>query len=179
MPDKPAKESAPEPAAPAAQGASKTKVVILVTSALAVEAAVIGGMIMMFGGPSEAQGIGLVEGHAAQAVRPLELPVAKDRYPNLNSGRQTLYDTEVFITVDPIHSERVTEDLRAMSAQLSMDVASIFRSAHPSYFGEPTLATLRRQLHATLSERFGNDEQGNPIVKNVIITKCNPIRGAY
>ena len=180
MPDNrksPAPTAAPTPAA----GRKPTlKIALILAGVLALEAVVIVTGMSLFGGPDTAKGIGLEpDPEAVAAAKLVEIPVAKDRYPNLNSGRQNLYDTEVFVTVPGLHAERITADLKAMNAQLSMDIASIFRSAHPSFFQEPTLATLRRQIHAALDERFGLQESGESYLADVIITKCTPIRAGF
>ena len=178
MPEEAKEENNQEAAAPK-EKSGNLKVIIAVTVIMVLEAAAIVVIMQMTGGPSAAHGIGLEAGGDAAAMRPVEIPLAEDRYPNLNSGRQNLYEAEVFITVMPEHEAQVIDHLRTMNAQLSMDVAAIFRSAHPSFFQEPTLATLRRQLHAALDERFGLDQDGQSIVTDVLITKCTPIRAGY
>jgi hypothetical protein len=63
-----------------------------------------------------------------------------------------------------------------MQAQLSTEIATIFRRAEPSYMMEPDLATLSRQIGAVLVQKLGTDSEGEPYVMGTLIKKCIRIR---
>jgi len=59
-----------------------------------------------------------------------------------------------------------------MAAQVASDIATIFRRAEPAHLGEPTLATVTRQIMASLDERIGRDAEGKSLVQEVLMKKC-------
>jgi hypothetical protein len=190
-------ETAPAPEAdasakPAKSGALKT--VILLVVVMILEGAAIVGTMSMGGGPKEANaelthgagggghgGGGHGGGHGeAGAVDPMaivELQVASGKYPNLRTGRSLLYDTEVYLTVHKKDEENTKKILESSKAQIAMEIVSIMRKGEPSFFQEATLTTLRRQFKAVLDEKIGKDAKGEPIVQDVLITKCTPLAG--
>jgi len=160
-------------------GGSPMKAILIVGVVVLLEAATIGVTMMFAGGPSTAEAGGLEADEQAKLNAPVELLLVKDRYPNLRSGRHFLYDTEIFITVRSRDAEKVKTDLEAQKAQITKAVAVIIRRAEPSYFQEPTLATLSGQIKTMLDERFGKDEDDEPIIRDLIITRCIPYRADF
>jgi hypothetical protein len=145
--------AAPAAAAPAPAGGSK-KAMMVVLAVVGLEAATIGGMTFMSGGPKPAVATNIEADKEADASRPVELLVSKDRFPNMQTGRHFLYETEIYITVKNRDVDRIKMGLEAIKAQTQMDIATIMRSAQPAFFQEPTLSTLRRQIKSKLEERL-------------------------
>ena len=160
---------------------SPAKVLAIVAAVLALEGAIIGATIWLTG-PSDVRGEGgdvAADAEASDEVQ--ELLVVREKFPNLRTGRQILYDMEVYITVraEANEEDRMKDRLESRRAQIIMEIATIVRRAEPAYFNEPTLATLRRQIEAVLDERLGRDAEGEPVVQEVLITRCTPFRADF
>jgi flagellar basal body-associated protein FliL len=155
---------------------SPLKLLIMVFGVLILEAGTIGITIMLSGEPAKVEGAGPAPDQAAEEAKLVETPVVKERFANQRTGRTYLYDTEVFITVRAKDSTKVKEKVESMQAQVSTEIATIFRRAEPAHLLEPTLATLTRQIKAALDERLGKDPEGKPLVQEVLIRKCIQFR---
>lgn len=168
-----------EEAAPAQSGGGTMKTIMVLALVMVLEGAAIGVTMWLTGGPTEVSAVGL-DGDAEAALdKPVEMLVVKDRFRNQRSGRNFLYDTEVYIKLKARHQEDVKADLEGMQAQIKTSVATLVRKAEPQWFQEATLATLQRQIKAILDERFGEDAEGEPIIMEVLITKCIPFRADF
>ncbi len=152
------------------------KPLLILAALLVVEAAVIAVMFMMMGQPADVQAEGAVEDEAAQAEEPVEELVVEAKYPNTKRGRTFIYDTQVYIVVRRKNQERIQGQLESMSAQISADIRAIIGLAEPNHLLEPTLATIKRQIKASLDDRLGRDEEGNSYVEQVVITKFTQFR---
>jgi flagellar basal body-associated protein FliL len=176
MAKEPAKSEAAKPVAAAAAGApakkSSLKVLVMVAMVLVLEGGTVGVTIMLSGAPAKVEGHGPTPDLAAEESKLVEVLVVKDRFANQRTGRTYLYDTEIFITVRAKDNPKVKEKVESMQAQLSTEIATIFRRAEPAHLLEPTLATLTRQVKAALDERLGKDAEGKPAVQEVLIRKC-------
>jgi flagellar basal body-associated protein FliL len=174
-PAKPQESAAASAAAAAAAPAKKSgsmKMVVLVLLVLVLEGATVFVTMLMAGGPGKAGAESLAAPKAPVEDPLVELVVAKEQFANQRSGRVMIYDTEVYITVHKKDSDRIKHDIDTMQAQLASDLATIFRRADPSYFLEPTLATLTRQIKACLDERLGHDSENNPVIHDAFMKKC-------
>ncbi|NJL30720.1 MAG: hypothetical protein HC898_03305, partial [Phycisphaerales bacterium] len=87
-----------------------------------------------------------------------------------------LYDTEIWITVRQRDATKVKDQIKDMQATLATDIGVIFRRADPAQLTEPTLATLTRQVKATVDDRIGRDAEGKPIVQEALVKKCIQVR---
>ena len=161
------------------RSASAMKTMMVLLAVLLLEGGTIGVTMYFAGGPREVKG-GVPEGERGPAGdRPVEVLVIEGRFPNTQTGRHFLYDTQVYVTVSQRHGEQIKEDIKAMKAQISMSIATIIRRAHPSYFQEATLATLRRQMKAALDDLTGLTPEGESYIQKVLITKCNPFQSDF
>jgi hypothetical protein len=149
MPDTNAPAAAPAPAS-----TSPMKALFIVVGVVLLEALTIGATMYLAGGPKQAAAGVLETDRQAQLNRPVEVSVVKDKFLNTQTGRAILYDSEIYIIVRNRDADRVRAALDSIKAQTEMDVATIMRSAQPSYFQEPTLTTLRRQIQAKLEDRL-------------------------
>ena len=148
------------------------KTILILAGVLLIEGAVITAVFLLAGGPSDVQADGAVMDSVSELEELVEEKAVAERFQNTKTGKTYLYDTEIYIVIKRMHQERVKKVLKAMSAQLTTDVAIIFRRAEPAHLLEPTLATLQRQIQAVLDERLKRDEEGNPILQDVLIKKC-------
>mgnify|MGYP005842110323 CR=1 FL=1 len=175
--DAPAKsEGKTEAPAPAKKGLP-IKTLAIVAGALLLEAGAIIGVFMLTSGPSAVQADPAAQDAAALADQPVEKLVLAEKFQNTRTGRTYLYDTEIYIVVKRRNQEHAESLLKEKTAQISADVTTIFRRAEPVHLLEPSLATLTRQIKATLDNRLGRDpESGESIIQEVLITKCTQFR---
>lgn len=138
---------------------------------LLLQAGVVSTVFFIAGQPADvrAEGANLDEAHLEE---PVELLLVEDRFQNTRTGRAYLYDTEIYIVVPRKHQETVRTRLENMRAQVTTEIATIFRRAEPSHLLEPELSTLTRQLKAMTDRRFGYDEEGEPYIQEVLIRRC-------
>lgn len=159
--------------------ATAIKAALFATIVLLLEAGTIGVTMYLSGGPAAAKGEQTSQGDQASQDGPAEVLVVEDRFPNTRSGRQYLYDTEVYITVEGKHADTIKKKLESMRAQIEMAIGVTIRKADPSYFKEATLATLRRQIKAELDKRLGSPPEGESYIEEVLITKMIPFRSDF
>ncbi len=152
----------------------KTLIIMLVV--LIIEGAAISAAFLLSGGPEEVKADGAAEDEAAMMEQPVEVLVVSDKFQNTRSGRSFLYDTEVYIVIRGKHQDYIDRAIENMRAQISTEIATIFRRAEPSHLLEPELSTLTRQIRAALDKRFGHDDEGEPYVQEVLIRKCTQYR---
>ena len=74
------------------------------------------------------------------------------------------------------NQEKIAGQLESMSAQISADIRAIIGLAEPNHLLEPTLATIKRQIKASLDERLGRDDEGQSYVEQIVITKFTQYR---
>ena len=168
--------------------------IIAVGAVLLVEAVVIVAMFAFSGGPDTAAASPGEPDAMAEMEMPAEILVAKGKFQNTASGRNLMYDTEIYIVVKKKYQERVEAQVEAMKAVIMRDITIIFRRANPSQLREQELATLTRQVRADLNTRFGNapedpmaaaaepmdggeagdleDAGPEPLIQEVLIAKC-------
>lgn len=179
------KRPAPENHAPAQEAAAKRKLPIktlaVIAVVLVVEALAISGAFMLNGGPAAAQADETDAALTAQAAseQPVELLVLSGRFLNGRTGRSYLYDTDVYIVVRQRDKELVEGRIEAMRAQITTDVAAIYRRADPNYFTEFELATITRQVRAALDERIGRPPGAaadGSYIQRLLIPKSTPLR---
>lgn len=151
------------------------KTLIILAVVLLAEVGTVVLVYKLAGGPAEAHADEEATKKLLMMEQEVEELVVADKFPNKRSGRTMVYDTEIYIVVKRKFQEKVQELMERKSAEMTADVREIISSSEPSHLNEPTLATLRSRIKATLDERIGRDEQENkPIVERVIITKLIP-----
>ncbi len=165
---------APEPAAAVEKKKLPVKMLGIVGAALVIEAVTICGVFMFASRPAEVKAEGAVKDVAIE--QPVEELVVADKFQNTRTGRTYIYDTEIYILVPKTDQNKVEDELKDMQAQISADVALIFRKAEPAYLLEPTLASLTRHIRAALDQRMGMDPQGKSMINDVLIKKFTQYR---
>ncbi len=153
------------------------KTLLILMAVLTLEAAVIVGLFLLMGGPTEVRADLAGEDEVARAEQPVEVPVISDRFQNTRTGRSYLFEADIYVIVQQRHREHVLEQLQQMNAQITSDIATIFRRAEPAHLSESELATLTRQIQAALDERLGYDEDGEPYVRDALIGRLTRFRG--
>ena len=172
------------PAASAAADDTKKKglplvPIIAVAAVLLIEAAVIVGLFVFSGGPSEVKAEPGVVDALAAGEAPAEVLILAGRFQNTKSGRSFMYDTEIYVVVKQKHLDYLEAKQEQMQASITKDITTIFRRAEPSHLREQDLATLTRQVRASLEEQLGHDESDEPYVQKVLITKCMEFASDY
>ena len=152
------------------------KTIILVAGLLAGEAAIIGVAMTMWAGPGEVQAE-IVETDDAEAETVSEILIVSDRFPNHQSGKIWLWDTEIQIQVKQKNNEYVTRVLEERNAEIKTGISALWRNAHHRYLTEPNLETMTRQLTEYLNGVFGVDAEGEPRVFKVLIPRCVGLPG--
>ncbi len=166
--------------------------IIAVGAVLLIEAVLIVGLFMFSGGPEPATASAGEPDEMAEMEMRAEIMVVKGKFQNTTSGRNLMYDTEIFIAVKKKHQERVEEQVESMKASIRRDITTIFRRANPAQLREQELATLTRQVRAVLDTRLGDvpeesdavvkpmakedgemaDKGPEPLIQEVLIAKC-------
>lgn len=167
--------------APEAEGGKKKfpmKALIILLAVVLIEGVAISAVFMVSGKPAEVTASqGAEKDEALKLEQPIEELVVSDKFQNTRTGRTYLYDTEVYIVVRQRHLDQAKTILEAKKAQIRQDIRTIISRAEPAQLLEPTLATLTRQIQASLDEKLGRDAQeGKPLIEKVLITKCTQFR---
>lgn len=147
------------------------KTIILVGGLLIGEAAIIGVAMTMWAGPGEVQAE-IVETDNAAAEIVSELLIVSDRFPNHQSGKIWLWDTEIQIQIKQKNLEHVQRILEERNAEVKTGVSALWRNAHHRHLTEPSLETMTRQLSEFLNSVFGEDADGVSRVYKVLIPRC-------
>ncbi len=164
--------------APEADGKKKLpiKTILILAMALLIEGVAISAVFIMAKGPETIKAdAGLAE-ELADEEKQVEVLVIKEKFQNTRTGRSYLYDTEIYVMIRQKHVEVVDMNIQGMQAQLTTEIATIFRRAEPSYLMEPNLATLTRQVESVLVDKIGTDSDSEPFVLGTLIRKCIRIR---
>jgi flagellar basal body-associated protein FliL len=156
---------------------SAIKAIIIVIAVLFIEGGTIVGTMMLSGGPSEVKGEGIAADPEAAQNKLVEVLVIDARFSNERTGRVWYFDTEIYVTVRQKHVKKFKEELETMNARVSSELHSIFRSAEPAHFREDGWATLTRQIKAMLDVKFGHDAEGEPLIRQVVISRCDRYSG--
>lgn len=181
MPDKPDKAPAEAPKADAAEGAtpkkkSPLKLIVVVGGLMAAEGI---GAVLLLGamGPKPQTAEATIhEDEHAESVTSLEMPVADERFQNMQTGRVWTWDIGVVLKVKPKNEEVIKGILEKRSAEIKEGLSQIVRKAQHNQLKEPELTTLSRQITAFLDKMFGQDAEGNSRIERVIIPKCKGIQ---
>ncbi|MCC5831244.1 MAG: hypothetical protein JJU36_17530 [Phycisphaeraceae bacterium] len=145
------------------------KTVLIVATIFLVEAAVIVGIFMLSGGPRAVQGDPARADPRVMMDRPQEMLVIEGRFENNRWGRSYQFDMKIFITLKQKNLAPTQERVERMQAQLRSDIRTIIAQAEPAHLMEPSKMSITRQIHQQLDERLGRDEDGDPIVMDVMI----------
>lgn len=182
MPDK-STSPAPADAKPAAEkkkGALPLKTIILVLGLLIVEAGAVIGVLTMWAGPAKVQGGDDLHATAQSEDQSVsELLIISDRFPNHQTGKIWLWDTEIQVQVMAMNRADVEATLEARNAEIKTALSALFRNAHHRHLTEPSLETITRQVKECLDTVFGEDAEGRSRIHKVLIPRCVGLPGDF
>jgi len=149
------------------------RTIAVVMVMLLVEGAAIIGIMTLFGGPSEVVAQpGLFGEATSPELQPVEIQLLNEKLTNSASGRIFIYDTEIQILTQERHRATVQSVMDSRLASIRTGISRIFAAAEHSYFAEPGLETLTRQINEFLNTIFPEDGEGNEMITSVLIPKC-------
>ena len=150
---------------------STVRMILLVGGILIIEAVVILGAIMFFGGPADVEATSSqATAHLPEDERIVEVLVLDSRLPNSKTGITYLYDVEIYVQVKNRYAVRVSDEFDQFRHEIKSDITAIWRQSDPREFKEPKLQSLTRKIGALLHQRFGVDlEYSEPIVSKCVI----------
>lgn len=152
------------------------KTLLMLVAVLLIEGAAISAVFIL-AGPADVKAEGKLEDPLAAQEAPAEVLVLADKFQNTRRGRAYLYDTEIYIVVATKHREQIEAAIESKKAAITADIATIIRKAEPAHLMEHELATLRRQIQASLDKRLGYQlGDGEPYIQEVLITRCDEYR---
>ncbi len=99
----------------------------------------------------------------------VERLILRVRAVNVKTGKRMFYDMEVAVVCDKDDAELLEKIQKKREMYLRDQFRTIISAAHPKYFEEEKLQTLKRQIGAVLTEVFGKDR-----IKKVLIPDCTP-----
>ena len=148
------------------------KTLLLIFGLLAGEAAAVFVIATIWATPPEVQAGGVQQIEAQNLEQIEEVLIIEDRFPNHQTGRVWLWDTEVQVQVKQKHIDFVRRVLEDRRAEIKTGISQIWRNAHQRHLTEPDLATLNRQTKTYLDEIFGADSEGEQRIQRVLLPKC-------
>ena len=178
----------PAPAAaapPEKSGGLLTKLPVLLTGVMVIEAVVLfAGFKLLGGKPQRASGAELVaEGEhagdkgAADKRKTVEVQVVEFKAPNKANGRTFLYDVSIYVVTKAEFEQRVRDTFKDKGALIQDRIRTIIAESDPEKLGggsEPGLETLRRQVKYQLDEIVGDG-----LIDEVLVPRCIPFRTDY
>jgi flagellar basal body-associated protein FliL len=169
-----AEKEAEQQSSPAEGGKKKLsiKMIAMILGLMVAEAAAVFVVLNMISGPPEVRAEGIAESPADELEQIREVLIVDDRFPNHQTGRVWLWETEVQMQVRQKNLDYVQRVLEERSAEVKTGVARIVRTSHHKHLTEPNLDTLNRQIEQYLRDVFGFDAEGEPRVERVLIPKC-------
>ncbi|MGP1346406.1 MAG: hypothetical protein ACTS3F_07045 [Phycisphaerales bacterium] len=148
------------------------KMILVVLGLLIAEGAIVVGVMVFIGKPSEVQAVDL-GGVVDPNERLIEIPLVHERFNNDAEGRLWIWDTEIVLQVKARHEEAVRKGIESRQAQIRTGIARIWAAARHHHFNEPGRVTLSRQALEMLNrDIFERDPTGEERIANVLIPKC-------
>ncbi|MFG0257314.1 MAG: hypothetical protein ACF8GE_05370 [Phycisphaerales bacterium JB043] len=148
------------------------KTILIVLGLLIAEGAGVVVLMSMLGKPGAVQAGQTADLIVDDAETLSELLIVEDRFPNHQTGRVWLWETEIQVQVKSKHLGYVEQTLEERRAEIKTGISTIWRNAHQRHLTEPNLDTLNRQVSTYLNEIFGHDSESDPRVARVLIPKC-------
>lgn len=148
------------------------KTIAVIAGVLLMEALTVVGVLMFSGGPEEVKAEGDLGKLVNDDAKDVEILVVAAKFQNARQGKIFQYDTEVFIVGKKKYEEKLTEAVKTKSAQIRTEIDAIFGRAEPNHLLAADRTTIARQVTAVLEKLLGEDEEGKPLVRKVLIPKC-------
>lgn len=148
------------------------KMLIILAVVMVVEGAIFGAGYFLFGDePPTVQAEGLKPDEKAAQFEQVEVLLVGDKFQNTRQGTQAyLYDATIYVLVQQRYRERIEEEIEKNIHRISQEVTEVFARAEPAQLNEPDRLTLKRQILDKCQGRFGDDPDGEPYVRSVVIS---------
>ncbi len=165
-------DETPQPAAAPAKKKLPVKLLIVIAIVMVVEGAVLGAGFMLFGEkPPEVAAEGLKVDEQALLMDHMEVLLIGDKFQNTRQGAQAyLYDAMIYVVIRKRDEAFIKDEITKQNARISEEITEIFARAEPAQLNEPDRLTLKRQIKERCEKRFGEDADGEPYVKDVVIS---------
>ncbi|MEM6258356.1 MAG: flagellar basal body-associated FliL family protein [Planctomycetota bacterium] len=148
------------------------KMIIILAIVMVVEGAILtGGFFLFSDKPPAVQAEGLQADDKAAEFELVEILLIGDKFQNTRQGAQAyLYDATIYVLVQQRHSAHVEAEIQEKMNRISQEITEIFARAEPAQLNEPDRLTLKRQILERCEKRFGDDADGEPYVRDVVIS---------
>ena len=148
------------------------KMIIILAVVVVVEGVIFGAAYFIFGDkPPAVQAEGLEQDDKAVEFEEVEVLLIGDKFQNTRQGAQAyLYDATIYVVVQQRHRDTIEAEIEAQMARISQEVTEVFARAEPAQLNEPDRLTLKRQILDRCKKRFGDDADGEPYVRDVVIS---------
>ncbi|MGB1124758.1 MAG: flagellar basal body-associated FliL family protein [Phycisphaeraceae bacterium] len=148
------------------------KMIIILAVVMVVEGVIFGAGYFIFGDkPPTVHAEGLQVDPKADEFKLVEVLLIGDKFQNTRQGAQAyLYDATIYVEVQKRHETEIEMQIEEQMARISQEVTEVFARAEPAQLNEPDRLTLKRQILDKCKERFGDDADGDPYVRNVVIS---------
>ncbi len=148
------------------------KMIIILAVVMVVEGVIFGAGYFILGDkPPTVEAQGLDTDDKAANFELVEVLLIGDKFQNTRQGAQAyLYDATIYVVVQQRHRATVETEIEDQMARISQEVTEVFARAEPAQLNEPDRLTLKRQILDKCKERFGDDADGEPYVRDVVIS---------
>lgn len=148
------------------------RMLVIVGIVMVVEGAIFGAGFILFGEkPPAVSAQGLSPDDKAVEFEHVEVLLIGDKFQNTRSGAQAyLYDATIYVVVQNRHRTHIEGEIESNMARISQEVTEVFARAEPAQLNEPDRLTLKRQILERCEQRFGDDADGEPYVRDVVIS---------
>ena len=148
------------------------KMLIILAVVMVAEGVIFGAGYFIFGDkPPTVQAEGLVPDDKAAEFELVEVLLIGDKFQNTRQGAQAyLYDATIYVVIQQRHRAYVETEIEDQMARISQEATEVFARAEPAQLNEPDRLTLKRQILDKCKDRFGDDADGEPYVRDVVIS---------
>lgn len=102
-----------------------------------------------------------------------EIKVADEKFQNMRSGENWMWQVVVTVQVKKRHAEKVEALLKARDAEVRDGLRQIVGNADQNMLKEPDSKALNRQFTAFLNKIVPVDEKtSEPLIERILIPKC-------
>lgn len=148
------------------------KMLIILAVVMVAEGLIFGAGYFIFGDkPPTVQAEGLDTDDKAAEFELVEVLLIGDKFQNTRQGAQAyLYDATIYVVIQQRHRGTIEIEIEEQVARISQEVTEVFARAEPAQLNEPDRLTLKRQILDKCKNRFGDDADGEPYVRDVVIS---------
>jgi flagellar basal body-associated protein FliL len=169
---KPAEKPAADGAAAPAKKGLPIKTIGIVAVVMIVEAVAVFGVFKAIS-PKTSNAHTKTEIHNDDGDSLKEIKVADEKFQNMRSGENWMWQVVVSVQVKKRHSANVEGILKARDAEIRDGLRQIVGNADQNMLKEPDSKALNRQFTAFLNKIVPVDEKtSEPLIERILIPKC-------